>query len=192
MFARQCAVVVLLLLVTGIESVRADFFQYTDGGGTVVIVDDASKIPPRYRHRIKSTEVAVENGSRRTGVSIRKNRVFVPVTLNYRGRTAEVTLLLDTGASTTVISTDVADRLGISPDQTEVRHAQVADGRILETYRTILESLSVGPKVKHDLEVNIMPMSGPSFGADGLLGMNFLGDFPYHLDLNAQSINWMK
>ena len=173
-------------------SVQADFFQYTDDSGTLVIVDDAGKIPPRFRHRTKNTTVEVESGGRSTGVTIRKNRVFVPVTLSYRDRKIEATLLLDTGATTTVITTQMADRLGITPDQTIHQHAQVADGRVLDTFLAKLDTITVGPMVKHDFEVNIMPMNGQSLGADGLLGMNFLGEFPYHLDINTQSINWIR
>jgi len=192
MSSNRFAAVIFMVIITSAVSAQADFFQYTDDSGTVVIVDDAGKIPPRFRHRTKSRAVEVESGGRSTGVTIRMNRIYVPVTLSYRGRTIKATLLLDTGASTTMITTQVADRLGIRPDQTELQHAQVADGRVLETYLTKIDSLAVGPKIKHDLGVNIMPMSGPSLGADGLLGMNFLSDYPYQLDLNTQSINWMQ
>jgi clan AA aspartic protease (TIGR02281 family) len=191
MTTKHFAAVIFMLVIASAVSVRADFFQYTDDSGTVVIVDDAGKIPSRFRHRTRCTTVDAESGGRSTGVTIRKNRVYVPVTLSYHGRPVEATLLLDTGASTTMITTQLADRLGISPAQTVRQHAQVADGRVLETYLAKLDSLSVGPKVKHDMEVNIMPMNGPPLGADGLLGMNFLGEFSYHLDRNTQSINWM-
>lgn len=170
----------------------ADFFQYTDKDGTVVIVDDESRIPEKYRKKTKTTKTSKSDQSTRTAVKIQNNKVIVPVTLGYRNKTVEATMLLDTGASTTTISIDVAKRLGITPESTELGISRVADGRMLQTFVTSLDYLSVGPKVKNGLQVSIMPSSGPPLPFDGLLGMNFLGDFSYHLDVNNEMINWMQ
>lgn len=35
-------------------------------------------------------------------------------------------------------------------------------------------------------------MNGPSMGFDGLLGMNFLGDLRYHINLGSQTIEWVQ
>jgi len=37
-----------------------------------------------------------------------------------------------------------------------------------------------------------MPSNGADSGYDGLLGMNFLEDFPHRLDTNAQVIEWQR
>jgi len=169
---------------------RADFFQYTDQDGTVVMVDDEGKIPPQYRKKTRTTKGGQASGSRTTAVRIRQNQALVPVRFSYRNTTVEAWMLLDTGASTTMISTGLADRLGIRPESTESRLSQVADGRVVETFRTRVDSVAVGPKLKYNAEVAIMPSNGPDMGFDGLLGMNFLGEFRYHLDLNTQTIEW--
>jgi predicted aspartyl protease len=170
---------------------RADFFQYTDQDGTVVMVDDESKIPAQYRKKTRTTKGGQATGSKSTSVRIRGNQALVPVRFNYRNTTVDAWLLLDTGATTTMISTDLADRLGIQPGSTERRLSQVADGRVVETFRTRVDSVAVGPKLKYNTEVAIMPSGGgPDMGFDGLLGMNFLGEFRYHLDVNNQMIEW--
>jgi predicted aspartyl protease len=89
-----------------------------------------------------------------------------------------------------VISSSLADRLGIQSASTESRPSQLANGRVVQTSRTRVDSLAVGPKMKYNAEVAIMPSDGPAMGFDGLLGMNFLGDFRYHLDVNNQMIEW--
>jgi clan AA aspartic protease (TIGR02281 family) len=99
-------------------------------------------------------------------------------------------LLLDTGATVTVLSTSLAGRLGIRPESTKSRLSQVADGRVIETFRTNVDLLDVGPKQKYNTEVAIMPINGPVTGFDGLLGMSFLEGLRYHLDLNTQTIEW--
>ena len=169
---------------------QADFFQYTDQAGTVVMVDDESKIPAQYRKKTRTTKSDPAHGSKITAVRIRNNQVLVPVRFSYRNTSVDAWLLLDTGASTTLISSALAARLGIKAASTQRRLSQVADGRVVETFRTRLDFMAVGPKVKHDAEVAIMPSSGPDMGFDGLLGMNFLRDFPHHLDINSQTIEW--
>ena len=63
---------------------------------------------------------------------------------------------------------------------------------MVQTFRTHVDYMAVGPKMKHNAEVSIMPSNSPGMGFDGLLGMNFLGDFPYHLDMNSQTIEWRQ
>jgi clan AA aspartic protease (TIGR02281 family) len=185
------AVSVLLALSTAAPA-NADFFQYTDRNGTIVFVDDEGKIPEKYRKKARTTKSVNSENLTATAVTIKDNRVFVPVTVSYRNKTVAATMLLDTGASLTTISIDVAKRLGINPESAELGISRVADGRILRTFVTTLDYLSVGPKIKSGLQVSIMPSSGPPLPFDGLLGMNFLGDFSYHLDVNNEMINWMQ
>ena len=180
----------ILLLPAFPLTARADFFQYTDRDGTVVIVDDESRIPAQYRKKTRTTKAGPAGDSKTTSVRFRGNQALVPVRLSYRNSTVDAWLLLDTGATVTVISSSLADRLGIHPDSTESRLSQVADGRVVSTLRTRVDCLAVGPKLKYNAEVAIMPSGGPAMGFDGLLGMNFLGEFRYHLDLNNQTIEW--
>jgi predicted aspartyl protease len=184
-------IAILTLILTGISlTARADFFQYTDRDGTVVMVDDESKIPKKFRKQTRTTRADTGGASKTTAVMVKNNQVIVPVRFSYRNTTVDAWLLLDTGATTTTISTDLADRLGIKPGSTQRRLAQVADGRVVQTFRTRVDHMAVGPKMKHSAEVSIVPSNGPDMGFDGLLGMNFLGDFPYRLDLNGQLIEW--
>jgi clan AA aspartic protease (TIGR02281 family) len=184
------SIALILSLAIGHTTARADFFQYTDQNGTVVMVDDESKIPAQFRKKTRTTKSGPAGDIRSTPVTIKNNQVLVPVRINYRNATADALLLLDTGATVTMISTALADRLGIRKSNTESRLSQVADGRVVQTFRTRVDSLAVGPKLKHNAEVAIMPSGGPDMGFDGLLGMNFLGDFRHHLDMNNQSIEW--
>jgi hypothetical protein len=49
-----------------------------------------------------------------TKVTVIGNSILVPVTLVYQGNQVDVQLLLDTGASGTVINTEIADRLNVN------------------------------------------------------------------------------
>ena len=182
----------ILILPAFSLTARADYFQYTDQDGTVVMVDDESKIPKKFRKQTRTTKADPGGASKTTGVTVRNNQVFVPVSFSYRNTTVDAWLLLDTGATTTTISTDLANRLGIKPANTQLQLGRVADGRVVQAYRTRVDYMAVGPKVKQSAEVSIIPSNGPSMGFDGLLGMNFLGDFPYRLDVNTQAIEWQQ
>lgn len=172
------------------QPARADFFQYEDKDGTVVMVDDEGKIPPQYRKKTRSTKSAPVRESKVTPVRARGNQAIVPVRISYRNNAVDTWLLLDTGATVSVISRSVADRLGIGSDSGERRLSQLADGRVIETTRLRVDSLAVGPKVKYNAEIAVIPSNGPEMGFDGLLGMNFLSDFRYHVDVSNQVIEW--
>jgi tetratricopeptide (TPR) repeat protein len=123
-------------------------------------------------------------------VKIIGNQVLVPVTLGYRGKTVQALLLLDTGATNTTISPEIAAKLNISPDQTKKAIGQVVGGGLLEARRARLSYIKVRPRTKTDVDIDIIEYKGFAANFDGLLGMNFLRNFRYHVDFDNQTINW--
>lgn len=152
---RFLTTIIILILPAFSLTARADYFQYTDQDGTVVMVDDESKIPQKHRKQTRSTKADPGGDSKTTAVRVKNNLVLVPVRFSYRNTTVDAWLLLDTGATTTLISTDLADRLGIKADNTQRRLAQLADGRVVQAFRTRVDNMAVGPKMKQSAEVSI-------------------------------------
>ena len=165
---------------------KGDFLRYTDENGTIHLVDNPANVPERYRQQAK----VYNRQGLITNVRIVKNQVLVPVTLRNGYQEVQATLLLDTGCTMTSISTALASRLGIDPARTRPGSSRVADGRNVPSRVAVIGQLSIGPMIKQSLEVSIMPMVGPQESADGLLGMNFLGDFRYQIDTANQQIIW--
>lgn len=180
-----------LLLLLSHRQADADLFHYTSKDGSLVIVDDEGKIPPEYRKKARTNRSSQGSAERYTSVTVRGNKVLVPVTVSFRHETVQARLLLDTGASITTITPALAARLGIRPEHTRQSVGRVADGSFITAQNTIVDYLMVGPKVKHSIEVAVLPMNGPAMGFDGLLGMNFLSDFRYHINLGSQTIEWV-
>ena len=161
-------------------------YQYIDTSGMVVMVDDLEKVPVKYRAKMKTSSSMY--GQQRTAVKMINNQIWVPVTLGHKGRMVTTWLLLDTGATNTSISPALAQRLGIQAADTNSGKATLADGRMVQTAHVVIDHVTTGPKVKRDLNVQILPRAGDE--ETGLLGMNFLSEFPHIVDTKAGIIRW--
>lgn len=146
---------------------------------------DDYKQPSSFR--TLAPRIGAENGP--TRVTIAGNQVLVPVTLSHAGTTVEATLLLDTGASVTLINREVAERLKINLSQSRQIKAQVVGGGWVKGWITRMDHMTVGPQSKAGLYVAVVP-HGAGFSYDGLLGMNFLRSFTYSIDFANQAITW--
>jgi len=165
-----------------------DFYQFTDDDGVIHFVDDPAKIPGHYRSR---TIVRKDLPSARqtTKVAIVDHQIQVPVLFKNGNKTELATLILDSGAATTSISEEFAARLGI--DLTTARKAttQLADGSQIDIHVAKVDAVSIGFRLKSPLEISILHHVG-NMTHDGLLGLDFLGDFQYQLDLPNKLIRW--
>jgi clan AA aspartic protease (TIGR02281 family) len=89
-------------------------------------------------------------------------------------------LLIDTGASLTMLTPDALKRRGLAAHATgRTGLFNTANGRIsAPIYR--LDALSVGDWQVSDLDVGVLELADPDI--DGLLGMNFLRHFQFFID----------
>ena len=94
-----------------------------------------------------------------------------------------IRLLIDTGASLTILTPDVLEQHGIGYQNTGRSGVfNTANGPVrAPIYK--LDSLSVGDWQVNQLEIGVLDLSGGS-NIDGLLGMNFLRHFQFFIDQN--------
>ena len=119
---------------------------------------------------------------------ISRNRILVPVTIGYSDREVTTELLLDTGASITVIHSSVAEHLEINTGKGSA--VRVAGGGFLRTKIVEIEYIQVGPKIYKGPMIMVLNNKGPATEYHGLLGQDFLSHFNYTIDYSKNRIVW--
>jgi predicted aspartyl protease len=125
-----------------------------------------------------------------TAVAIDGNRVLVPVTIRYAGKTTDANLLLDTGASIVTLHRNIAEKLKIR--NTQKTQVQLAGGQLISADIARLDAVSVGPHRKKSIFVSIIDQIDKNADYDGLLGMNFLRNLRYEIDFEKSVIRWYR
>lgn len=139
------------------------------------------------RQRLEQERAAAERAGE-SSVSIAGNQVLVPARLSYQGREADITFLLDTGASITTLHKGAVQSLRIhggTPSKT-----QVVGGRIIPSQIVQFDYIQVGPLKVENAVASVLEHRGRAVRYDGLLGMNILKHADYTIDFDREVIIW--
>jgi predicted aspartyl protease len=133
--------------------------------------------------RLRRTERERQQAAE-TPVTIANNQILVPVAFSNGGFETSAQLIMDTGATHTVLYRPVADRLHI---QTLAKgQSKVAGGQAVHTEVGKIDTMRVGPITTRDAPILILSFEGEMPGHGGLLGMDFLSRVDYTIDYEAQ------
>lgn len=116
------------------------------------------------------------------------NRILVPVKVTYGNRTKQLSLIMDTGASITVVHRNSVESL--NPSLRKGVNAVVADGSIVNTQTIRFDRIEIGPYKAKNIRSTIIDYQGGTAQANGLLGMDFLFNAKYDLDKEKLNIIW--
>jgi clan AA aspartic protease (TIGR02281 family) len=179
-------------------------YKWIDENGAANYTDDLASIPPQRRpsavtlresaFRPEMQDDAKESGgesSRPTSPqSGKKEDVLYVAPLKARGfsysvdaqvnRSVRLNMLVDTGASFTILAVDAAKKLGITNLDALPKMPVSTAGGVTWIHLLEIESVSVGGAEALSIEGGVSSQIGD--GLDGLLGMSFLGEFVYQVD----------
>jgi hypothetical protein len=112
--------------------------------------------------------------------------LLVPVLINGVG----ATLMLDTGANSTLIRPQFARRAGIEvPSGAPKMSARMVDGREVSMPLVRTRSVSIGAAVVDELDIGIFDALPHAPEVDGLLGASFLNHFRFTIDRDRQLLS---
>lgn len=191
----------IALLVWGSRLPAADFFRWIDQNGVVHFTDNIHNIPEARRatairikgqapHRPAEPSKLSPATVAKASIPFEKRGqvVVVEVMLN---RTVPVKLVVDTGATYTMISAATAKELSIDPQQApRTMPFQTANG-VIQAPLTNLESITVGGMEIKNLTAAIHD-AVPSAQVAGLLGLNFLSNFRLDIDTDKGVLHLEK
>lgn len=145
----------------------------------------AVSIDADAKERSSPTPVVVESP-----VIIRGNQVLVPVEISHLGRKTQANLLLDTGASFTILHQRAARRIMLTGRET--REAVVVGGSRISIHMAEADHIRIGPYRIINPQLAIIQHRGPDQGYHGLLGMDILRALDYTLDIDRGVIVWNR
>jgi predicted aspartyl protease len=159
-------------------------YYWTDENG----IKNFSDIPPTHVENFEIKKMPLNYNAKYTDVIIEENRVLVSVILGNGENKLSTHLVLDTGASTTMIKSQIASRLNM--ESLRPGTSRVADGRTVRSQLGTLDYIFVGPHKISNFTVSIPDHHGDPASYGGLLGMNFLREVDYSVDFRRKIILW--
>lgn len=202
MGSNYLGVVMALVVLTGSAAFGGELLRWVDDAGVTHFARSLESVPEKYRKQIKPEPVRAERQpsaqleqqrSPSSRIPVTKlntyevpfeayegdaQRVIVSVTFNG---SVTVPMLIDTGAPGVMISTRVANRLGLfGNDEGMVVTAAAGIGGQVPAVRTFLDTVQVGGAKDAFIPATITDSISPSF--EGLIGMVFMSKYSFKID----------
>ncbi|HEY9687990.1 MAG TPA: retropepsin-like aspartic protease [Coleofasciculaceae cyanobacterium] len=149
---------------------------------TVAMVAAGNQASPAvYRGSVTKIAVPLKNS---------RNALMVDATLHNRDAHVGGTFIIDTGATYTSISQELAEKLGIDLSHCETVRITTANGRI-DVPKVMIETLNVNGLEAHNVEATVIPVRhGSSFS--GLIGLSFIRQFVLTIDPQGGQLIFQK
>jgi clan AA aspartic protease (TIGR02281 family) len=162
--------------------------EATEEPGTEEVEQEIAAEPAEVESEETAEEVSTETSEEVESIvrfSTSNGHMVVPVLLNESRNTS---LLFDTGASITVLSTELAQSLGLVAAAGKTIRLKTVAADVKAKVAT-LDSITVGGLSRTDFTVAVIDLNlGTTGRFDGILGMDFLGNYTIRIDNQARRI----
>lgn len=202
-----------LFLALDMESGAQSFYKWVDEEGETHYADTPAGIPAKYRNQVKEGQFAkrpppsaeVRPDSQRPAEApspegaerkLKKyeipyipyegssRRVIIPVRFN---NSVTANMALDTGAPGLVISTQLAEKLGLFEKDTGLLLTRAGGiGGSTPAMRTVIETIQVGDARDTFIPATITAKLTEAF--EGLVGMDFMSNFSVTIDTQGRKL----
>jgi clan AA aspartic protease (TIGR02281 family) len=167
-----------------LEAIR----EATEEPGPEEVEQEIAAEPAEVESGETAEEVSTETSEEVEAIvrfSTSNGHMVVPVLLNESRNT---TLLFDTGASITVLSTKLAQSLGLGAQSGRTIRLKTVAADVKAKVAK-LDSITVGGLSRSDFPVAVVDLDLDKSGRfDGILGMDFLGNYTIRIDNQANRI----
>jgi len=184
---------VVATLVCSVKSSPADWLRWVDGNGVLHFTDKLENVPEPYRERAAALDIPPTPP--RPADPVRPDSVSIPLESDgqvavvlalLNGRTP-ASLIVDTGATYTVISYEIANELRIDlSENTPVTRLQTANG-VITAPVIELDSVDVGGMKLNQIKAAVHDFAS-GMSVAGLLGLNFLQHFRVDIDTATRTL----
>lgn len=194
-----CAVIFGLMLLSGCTVVKATSAVVGTAGKVVyTTVKVTGKVVGTTAKVLGKTAVVTGKGVR-TVVNMATGRHVVKLTKRGNSLTTSVLLnrkvredlIVDTGATDTVISSTLAKKIGIQTAKGKNVLCRVADGRAVNGKQVNIKEVRVGGAKVYNVQAVVLD-SGNIGNSQGLLGMSFLNNFVFKVDTEKETLVLQK
>lgn len=167
---------------------RGTYSRGRDADGDFLRIDEKRKFYIEAAPRREAAAAAPPAAPRETRIELKNERVLVPAVIGHAGREVQATLVLDTGASITTLNRAAAKRL--NAPIVERGTLLLPGGQTIAAEIVRLAYIRVGPHRLENFPAAVIEHAGPQVEYDGLLGMNFLKEVDYRINLKRRVIEW--
>lgn len=188
------------MLLLACLSASGAVYKWIDCDGRVHFTDQLSNIPLNFRSQTDSHDSLIDPQCQQIAQppidsqQAQSSRHIVPCNLTHGvlfvdaliNGTIRLPMLIDTGASYTIIPASTAQQLGLSWQISEYIPIR-AIGQIIQAPLTQVASLAIGNATRYNVPV-IVYGDGMGQPQTGILGMSFLRHFAFTIDVTTQQI----
>jgi len=179
---KLCVIILGLIFLSGCSVVKATGTAIGVAGKTVYttakVTGKVIGVTANAAGKGVTTTVNMATGKHTVKLIKRGNSFSVNASLN---RKINAELIVDTGATDTIISSSIARKIGVFFTKGQDVLYQVADGRTVSGKQVNIREVRVGGAKVYNVQAVVLD-SAETGNSPGLLGMSFLNNFIFRID----------